>query len=125
MEIEKRLFACRESVGAYKGIGLAEELSIVCAELLFVRVCGLSASFGECYDVREVDPTFLTRARVEFVNCLLEVVPSSRFVFVLFGSAPDISLSCVKVANGFYLLVGVIPDAASIEEVLKLCKVAF
>ena len=102
----------------YECIDLAEEL-------LFIGICGLSASFGECYDVREVDPTFLTQARVELVNCLLEVIPSCGLVFVLFSSTPDVMLSCIKVVNGFYLLVCIILDAASIKEVLKLSKVAF
>ena len=125
MEIEKRLFTGREPIGSYERICLAKELPIVCAELLFIGISGLSANLGECDNVREVDPSFLTRARVELVNSLLEVVPGSGLIFVFFSSAPDIALSCVEVAYGFYLLVGVIPDAASIEEVLELCKVAF
>ena len=49
-----------ESIRAYERIRFAEKLPIVRAELLLVRIWGLSASLGECDDVSEVDSTFLT-----------------------------------------------------------------
>ena len=59
-KVEEGLLVWGESIRAYERIRLAEELLIVCAELLFVRICGLSASLGKHDDVSKVDSTFLT-----------------------------------------------------------------
>ena len=59
-KVEEGLLAWGESIRADERIRFAEELAIVRAELLFVRIWGLSASLGERDDVSEVDSTFLT-----------------------------------------------------------------
>ena len=59
-KVEEGLLMWGESICVYERIRFAEELPIVCAKLLFVRIWGLGASLSECDNVSEVDSMFLT-----------------------------------------------------------------